>query len=174
MHLKKIYITATLAILFVCCGLLYQSYNDDTRTKRVYATQITEQLHQQEEEVQTFIDNQPFIRRQILQLRGQEADKDLENLKTLEQKDFTILIFEGKDLVFWTNNKVNVSYEQDLKKQQEPIIFDQINNGYYEVIRKPLFIEGREYELAALIPLKYKYTLSSDYLVDHFTASSTK
>jgi len=174
MHLKKIYITAALAALFLCCGLLYQSYNDDTRKKSVYATQITEYLHLQESEIERFIDNQPFIRRQILQIRGQEADKDLGNLKALERKDYTILIFKGEDLVFWTNNKVNVSYEEDLKKQRELITFDKINNGYYEVIRQPLIVEGNDYEIVALIPLKYNYTLSSDYLVDHFTASTSK
>ena len=174
MHLKKIYITVALAILFLCCGLLYQSYNDDTQKKSVYATQITEYLHQQESEIQRFIENEPFIRRQILQIRGQEVDKDLANLKNLEQKDYTILIFKQEELVFWTNNKVNVSYDGDLKKQPELITFDKINNGYYEVIRQPLVVEGSSYEIAALIPLKYHYTITSDYLVDHFTASSSK
>ncbi len=174
MHLSKIYNTAAIATLFFCCGLLYQSYNDDIQKKSVYATQITEHLHEQETEVQRFIENQPFIRRQILQIRGQEANKDLDHLKALEKKDYTILVFEGHELIFWTNNKVDVSYEEDLKKQPELIAFSAINNGYYEVIRQPLVIDGKNCEIAALIPLKYNYTLSSDYLVDHFTASASK
>ena len=58
--------------------------------------------------------------------------------------------------------------------KSELIAFSAINNGYYEVIRQYIQIEGQRYEVAALIPLKYNYTLSSDYLVDHFTASNTK
>lgn len=173
MHSKKIYISAALATLFFCLGILYQTYNDDTRKKSTYAKQITEYLHQQEAEVEQFMSNLPFIKRQVLQIEGEEADKDFENLKDLEKKDYTILVFQDKDLIFWTNNKVAVSYE-DLRKNLPDIAFTSINNGNYEVIKKLINIEGVNFEIAALIPLKYKYTLSSDYLVDHFTASKIK
>jgi len=173
MHSKKIYISAILALLFFSSGILYQSYNDDNHKKAGYAKQISEYLHQQEKEVLQFVQNLPFIKRQVLQIRGVSEAEDLELLKELEKKDYTILIFEGKDLIFWTNNKVAVAYE-DLRKNLAEVAFTSINNGKYEVIKKPITVQGVDFEIAALIPLKYNYTISSNYLVDHFTASTEK
>lgn len=169
---RKIIIMLAAALFSFLVGILYQSFFDDEYKKNIYAKQINDYLHEKESELEQLLDDRPFLRRQILGEKGKvkEAQKeDLAKLKELEQHDMTVLVYDADQLVFWTNNKVIIDPSEIIEK--EIVAFDKIKNGYYEVVRKPFSLEDKVYDIIALLPLKYSYTLSSDYLLDHFTAN---
>ncbi|MBT8220786.1 MAG: GHKL domain-containing protein [Bacteroidia bacterium] len=176
MLVKQIYISTVLAIIAFVCGYLYLKINDDTHKKSTYATQINQYLGKQEAEVIRFIDDLPFIKRQVQKTTEVDVGEyDFDKLSLYERKDFTILIFQKDSLIFWSNNKVILTGKDYLDLINHPKVeYRRINNGYYEVIRDQLNVGSDIYDVAALIPLKYNYTLSSDYLLDDFTASTSK
>jgi two-component system, NtrC family, nitrogen regulation sensor histidine kinase NtrY len=139
-----------------------------------YVAQINHHLHKLEHEVLQVFDDPEFLIRQI-ENSGNESEvteKDFNRLKMLADRPFTIAAFSNDSLLFWTNNfafpeTAHLSGASGKRTSK----FIKTNNGFYELVLQRM--EGGTSEgliVSALIPIKYQYSLESDYLKNEFVA----
>ncbi len=96
-----------------------------------------------------------------------QTDKDFFNSydanSSTDKKDAIIyLIYEDNELIFWTNNTIDIPevYEQNFYKQ--PLL--RLNNGFYATYTS----FSSNHKIVALIPIYYEYNFSNSFLNDHF------
>jgi signal transduction histidine kinase len=99
-------------------------------------------------------------------------DQNEEESKLLGKKDFYVFAYDSSTasrwLVYWSTNLVLP------EEWQEPLTpgirFLKLRNGYYEVICKklPARQPGHERYIIGAIPVMMEYSISNNYLVDHF------
>ncbi|HEU4555106.1 MAG TPA: HAMP domain-containing sensor histidine kinase [Chitinophaga sp.] len=110
--------------------------------------------------------NDTIAMRHLFQRSYSEAE-----LKRLHSKDYYIYAYDssstGRWLLFWSTNLVQPDEQMALK---EGSAFVKLKNGYYEVLcrRLPSAKPGHIRYLVGLIPVMLEYSISNDYLVDHF------
>ncbi len=141
-----------------------------------YAAQINEHLHHLEKEVAAVFDNKGFIERQLKGVDEIDAnlrDDDFAILKSLVEQEFTITVFQGDSLAFWTNNFAFPALSDIAEATSERSSkFINLENGYYELILQRFRNASiGEYVVCSLIPIKYHYSLESNYLSNEFVAS---
>jgi len=92
-------------------------------------------------------------------------------LKALHNQDYYIYAYDssatGRWLLFWSTNLVQPADQMPLKEGSG---FAKLKNGYYEVLcrKLPSGTPGHTRYLVGLIPVMLEYSISNDYLVDHF------
>ncbi len=97
-----------------------------------------------------------------------EWSKELQAGKPLSQtslpdKHFNALEFEGDSLVYWTSNLVSLSPTQlDLLSDQAKLL--QLRNGWF----LSWGFENGDRRVAILLPIKYQYSISNQYLKEEF------
>jgi signal transduction histidine kinase len=99
-------------------------------------------------------------------------DHNEKEAKLLGGKDFYVFAYDSSTasrwLVYWSTNLV---LPEEWQVPLTPgIRFLKLKNGYYEVICKKLRSKqpGHDRYLMAAIPIMMEYSLSNNYLVDHF------
>ncbi len=163
---RQIYLTG-LTLLFLFLALAFDFYSQRSIGTQQYASTIEKHLHQNEEQIQSFFEEKDFIKRQ---LSNKVDDNDFSKIKSLYQKDYTICIYLGDSLAFWTNNEVVPN--RDLISGESPTMrfeYYEFTNGHYEVLKKS-FIDPDlgKYTVFGFIPIKYQYELESSYLQNIF------
>jgi len=93
-----------------------------------------------------------------------------QELKMLHNRDYYVYAYDstaaGRWLLFWSTNLVQPDDLQPLKQGSG---FAKLKNGYYEVLcRKLPGPPGHSRYLVGLLPVAMEYSISNDYLVDHF------
>lgn len=93
-------------------------------------------------------------------------------IKSLDTKDFYVFAYDsseaGRWLVFWSTNMVMP------EEWQVPLVdgnrFVKLKNGYYEVLCRRVFSPeaGHERFMVGVIPVMMEYSITNNYLVDHF------
>ena len=90
----------------------------------------------------------------------------------LDNKDFYVFAYDsssmGRWLVYWSTNLVQPEDSQTPLKAGTHFV--KMKNGYYEVICKKLKSteKGHDRYLIGTIPVMMEYSISNNYLVDHF------
>lgn len=169
-----------LTILFSALALFisaigYNLYVNRENNLKAYQAEIETYLHTQEREVEAIMTDHPFIHR-ITGAEGEsltQRNSDLEKLKNLAAEDFTIYITVKDSIIFWNNNLTSlpeITRNFDSGDRRYEFIKDQ--NGFYELISQTnLDPTLGQYNIHALIPIKYNYRLDSDYIKDQFIAN---
>ena len=141
-----------------------------------YTTQIEEALHQQEVDVKRFFDNREFIQRQLVKdkvIAPHRQLADYQYIQTLAKAPYTLLIYQNNDLIFW-NNQFTSPPPSILSKIRPEAQLQFINgkNGYY-LLKSQKYIDKLHgpYSLVAMFPIKYNYSIESNYLSDRFVAN---
>jgi len=165
---RQLYLTG-LTLLFFFLALGFDFYNQQSIGTQQYASTIEKFLHKNENEINTFFGEKEFIARQ---LNNNLVPEDFSKLKTLYEKDYTICIYAGDSLAFWSNNDVLPSSE--IIEGDTPNLsssFHVLSNGYYEVLKKSFNYQNiGKYTVFGFIPIKYNYGLESSYLENNFKA----
>jgi len=165
---KQLYLIG-LTLLFLFLALGFDFYNQRTVGTQQYASIIEKHLHENEEEVQKFFEEKNFIGRQ---LSNQSTPKDFVKIESLYKKDYTLCIYLGDSLAFWTNNNVTPNRKL-LEGENESFSAEyvKLSNGHYEVLKKS-FTQPKlgKYTIFGFIPIKYEYELESSYLENIFKA----
>ncbi|MEM6966073.1 MAG: HAMP domain-containing sensor histidine kinase [Bacteroidota bacterium] len=165
---RQIYLTG-LTLLFFFLALGFDFYSQRSVGTQQYASIIEKYLHQNEEEIISFFEEEDFIHRQLTQ---QYDEGDFTKIKNLYQKDYTLCIYVRDSLTFWTNNEIVP--DAALLLTDSPNLFTtyaRLSNGHYEVLKKS-FISDRvgKYTVFGFIPIRYEYELESSYLQNTFKA----
>ena len=168
--------TLFLTIGCFIAALCFDYYLSRSSKLDKYAVQIEEALHNQEVAVRQFFDNKNFIHRQLAKdkvVAPQQQLADYEYIRQLAGQDFTVLLYQGDNLVFWNNQYA--SPPSDILDNISPTAQQQFvdgNNGYY-LLKSQKYISKSHgpYSLVAMFPIKYNYSIESDYLSDRFVAN---
>ncbi|SEV91473.1 HAMP domain-containing protein [Chitinophaga sp. YR573] len=92
-------------------------------------------------------------------------------VKLLDNQDFYVFAYDsssaGRWLVYWSTNLVQP------EEKQAPLVpgtrFVKLKNGYYEMICKKIRSrDSHDRYLIGAIPVMMEYSISNNYLVDHF------
>ena len=165
---RQIYLTGfTLLFLFLALG--FDFYNQRSVGTQQYASIIEKHLHNNENQITQFFEEKDFINRQ---LTNQSTQEDFAKLQTLYKKDYTLCIYLGDSLAFWTNN--DVLPNKNLIKGTSPTLYSnyfKLSNGHYEVLKQTFSNPTvGDYTVFGFIPIKYDYELESSYLLNIFKA----
>lgn len=170
---KRQYIhLAIVAVLFVAALIYDTLMHKDTRIE-YYASKVNECLSGEEKKAEQFFLAKDYIKRQLdknYKSDNKHLEQDIQYLQNLIKEKFTINIYQGDSLVYWTNNMVQVPVEYRNKpapKRRFELL--SLTNGYYELIQQSYRdADVGQYTISCLIPIKYQYQLESNYLKNHF------
>ncbi len=93
-----------------------------------------------------------------------------EELRSISSKDYYVYAYDssaaGRWLLFWSTNLVQPEDQMPLREGSG---FVKLKNGYYELMcRKVPGPAGHQRFVVGLAPVMMEYSISNDYLVDHF------
>lgn len=171
---RRQYITLGLTVFFFAAALIFDNFIKNSTNLANYKLQIENYLHQQEAEVQRLLENTEFIQQEFANslLTTVPTDQQyIEELRSMSERPFTIFFHIGDSLTLWNNNKIELetTYLQELRKEDKPIQFVHLENGYYEVLQRNYATQGEiPKTVTVAIPIKYSYILQSDYLQNSF------
>ena len=141
-----------------------------------YSEQIEEVLHEQEAGVRRFFEKRDFIQHQLSNDKSidpQEQLVDYDYIQQLAKEAYTVLIYQNDDLVFWNNQQASPPAEEIANISPElRVQFVEGKNGFY-LLKSQKYINKLHgsYSLIAMIPIKYNFSIESNYLSDRFVAS---
>ncbi len=164
----------SLAFLFFFLAAGYDFYTDRQTSLSRYKTAIESYLHQQEDRVEAIMEDRDFIYR----ITGADSEslskrsQDLNRLQELAVEDFTIYITKNDSIVFWNNNLSTLpeqAYGYDNGERTSKFVAH--SNGYYQLTSQTSIDEKLgQYNIHAMIPIRYNYQLVSNYIKDQFVA----
>ena len=164
----------SLAFLFFFLAAGYDFYTDRQTSLSRYENIIETYLHQQENRVEGIMEDRDFIYR-ITGADSESVSKreaDLDRLRQLAAENFTIYITVGDSIIFWNNNLStlpNEAYRYDNGERTSKFITH--SNGYYQLTSQTSIDEKLgQYNIHAMIPIRYNYQLVSNYIKDQFVA----
>ena len=101
-----------------------------------------------------------------------KREADLNRLQQLAGEDFTIYITVSDSIIFWNNNLSTLpsqAYRYDNGERTSKFI--KHSNGYYQLTSQTSIDEKLgQYNIHAMIPIRYNYQLISNYIKDQFVA----
>jgi len=164
----------SLAFLFFLLAAGYDYYTDRQTSLARYENVIEDYLHRQEARVENIMEDRDFIYR----ITGADSESlakraaDLKRLQQLAGEDFTIYITKNDTIIFWNNNLSTLpakAYGYDNGERTSQFISH--TNGYYELTSQTSIDEKLgQYNIHAMIPIRYNYQLISNYIKDQFVA----
>ena len=175
MNKKQTYLIIITLLLFIT-AVWYETHIKYIVDLKGYISDIETFLHTQEREVDDFFKDSDFIQFQVFK-EASDVQEDIDYnpyVAKLAGKPYTLNIFKGDSLVFWSNNhiepnKTELNNPATIRERK----FLKLNNGFYQQIKqsyKDKNLDKSFYTVVALIPIKYDYSLSSEYLQEHFVA----
>ncbi|MEZ4915326.1 MAG: HAMP domain-containing sensor histidine kinase [Chitinophagales bacterium] len=121
------------------------------------ALKTEEKLQKVKRDFYTLMENKPLI--------GEicEGKFTTENITYLQSQTYTILVFDGSDLVYWSDNKV-VPDKDDWANLRDLQGFVHLHNGYYYYTKARYTQNEKEYALLGLYLLKNEYGFENKYI----------
>lgn len=161
---KRIYIYSIFSVLFIGLAFWKDIKNTKEHNLSIYAQEIQQTLSVHEEQAaavtKAFAQNPDLLSHvdKFQSAIGKQSISELAN------KPFTILIFQGKKLCAWSNNRTVVS--ADVEEG-----FKELNEGYYFISKQTY---NADYQSVTLIPIRWSYKIKNqEYLKNNFIASET-
>lgn len=152
-----------LSVVLFLLGYTINQFALKSANPEKYAEKIEKELHRQEDEIGSYFRESSFLNDAI-------HDKLSEGeLLDLEQKTYTLCIYQGDSLLFWSNNKALPFSTETTPTLTRATEFVRLKKGYYELIKDRYTSTGKgDYTLIALIPVYYEYALENEYFKNSF------
>ncbi|MEO1437852.1 MAG: hypothetical protein AAFV80_20090, partial [Bacteroidota bacterium] len=126
---------------------------------------IAGSLHQQEAEIDRLFSDTSWIKTAI---NGLVSERMLEDF---ERKKYTLVIYEGDSLAFWSTARILPFKSEVFSKNIQETSFKKLKNGWYEFIKRtiePSDSTEEQLTMIGLIPVKYDYPIENEYLRNSF------
>lgn len=140
-------------------AFIINTYLDSPSSARVVRNSIENFLHEREDDFIDLVKDTAVLRKMTIQ----EVDIDL--LEELASKKYTILVYEPRNfdgswsLQFWNNQYIVA--DDDMLQSSDTSYFAHLRNGYYEVIRKSVFLPQKgSMVVFAMIPVRWEYFIA--------------
>lgn len=158
-------ISFALSFVFNTYYTRYSSVNHEKKN-------LTNYIHKHEEDFIRFTKDSSLLRNLV------QNRETLNEFKSIESKEYGVFIlaesvFGPQQLVFWsTQNVVPPVSSYDLPDTE---YFKRLDNGYYIIMKKHFSLSGMSNQLSAyaMIPVKSRYYIESQYLNDEFAYNKT-
>lgn len=156
-----------LAILGFSVGRTIELHAHQEPNPANYVTQIEKELHQAEADIERLFNNGALL------LNAVEGYILGDTVAKYINRPYTLLIYNDLDsVIYWNNNNI-LPYQSDIRySRKDTIERYEMNSSIYLKIRRPydFLIDDSTYfyNLEALIPIYRHYSISNNYLQDHF------
>jgi len=153
--------------LFFLSGFVINYYSNSTTNPKKYAQKLEKVLHQQENEVNNYFRDTNFLETVI------NDRLDIVELKKLDAEPYTLCIYRGDSLLYWSNNKA-LAYSTEIGLPKARVVkMMKLQKGRYQFIKDRYMAKnGEVYTLAALIPVYYEYATQNDYFQNGFVSAT--
>jgi len=153
--------------VFFLCGFAIHYFSNTTTNPKKYADQLEASLHKQEKAAQSYFRDTEFLENAI------HDRLPIEQLRMLDVQAYTLCIYRGDSLVFWSNNKV-LPYSTEIEPTRTRVSkMVKLQKGRYQLIKdRYTASNGNAYTLTALIPVYYEYATENDYFKNGFAPTS--
>ncbi len=148
-------------------AFIVNTYLDSPSSARVVRTSIESFLQDREEDFMELVNDTSILRQMTIQ------EVDVELLEELAQKKYTILIYEPRNfdgswsLQFWNNQYIVA--DEAMVYPSDTNYFAHLRNGYYEVIRKSVFLPQKgSMVIFGMIPVRWEYFIPFENLPNAF------
>lgn len=175
MRKRQLYILACIILAFAS-AIAADYYFNNHNNLSTYAQDIEDSFQQNEQKVEAWL-NAP---QQLLDLfiflpdlAASEKTRKLQELENLSTEKYSLFWYDHDSLLFWSKNEVLPSEAvlNKVKSTSEPL-FVKLSNGYYQLEIKHLERELTGQSILSAVPLKYEYSIESDYLKNQFVANN--
>ena len=164
--LKRHFYLLIAAAWLLTIAFIINTYLDSPSSARVVRNSIENFLHDREEDFIDLVKDTAMLR----QMTIQEVDVDL--LEELAKKKYTVLIYEPRNF----DGMVVAVLEQSIHRCGPAILhpsdtnyFAHLRNGYYEVIRKSVFLPQKgSMVIFGMIPVRWEYFIPFENLPNAF------
>jgi two-component system nitrogen regulation sensor histidine kinase NtrY len=147
-----------LLILGICCIATAVSLKHSVTREDLLkheAEILQKNLTAHEKQVQEFLSNPAQVE------SAKHYDKDdalsLNFINTIREEGINILVYYNKELTFWSSYK---AFPADISSLKEGTTFVQLQNGWYEAIKK----NSGMYTIVFLLDVKTQYSIQNKYL----------
>ncbi|MBK7435139.1 MAG: hypothetical protein IPI66_15540, partial [Chitinophagaceae bacterium] len=152
-----------IAALFIAFSFIIDNYWSGNSSLKAVRNNIEKHIHEQERDFNTLVADTAFLNKLN---KGQVDEKSLLMLTGKDYFIYRYLISDAgqNQLVFWNSQAVLPS--ETLLRSQQNEGFTRLPNGYY-AWRK---FHGMRSVCIALMPVKWQYVITDEYLENSFTA----
>lgn len=161
-----------LSIFTFALSFVFNSYYTRVSAINHEKRSLTRYIQKQELDFNEAIKDTHLLRKLV------QTKETLDEFNSLKEKEYGIYIvaesvFGTQQMLFWNNQNIIPpisSYNHD-----DGEYFQLLDNGYYVIIKKSFALNGMSNKLwtYALIPVKSKYSIESQFLNDEFAYSKT-
>jgi two-component system, NtrC family, nitrogen regulation sensor histidine kinase NtrY len=153
------------AAWLVTISFIIDNYWADNSSAKAVQRKMSSYLHKQENDFDTLASNKRLV--QNLAAKGYDEKR----LKSFADKRYFFFVYDKDEiglyrLLFW-NTQV-VQPDAQVLLQENKTGFQQLGNGYY-VWRK---LQQDNLTIIALIPVKWNYSITNEYLVNSFVTDN--
>ena len=118
------------SLVFIILGGFGDYFSQPTPELESAIPELRERLTEIEQDFYVLADTPGLVRSLV-------ADNfDQELYQRLAEKDYSILVYQNQQLVYWNKNDINLA-PHEIEKYPVGINFDEMKNGFYQVIRIP-------------------------------------
>ena len=166
------YSLLALAIISFILSFVFNSYYTRVSSVNHEKKSLVRYVQRQESDFNEFTRDSVLLRKLV------QNRESLDEFKKIEEKEYGIYIvaesvFGTQQMVFWSNQNVvppPISYNFS-----DGEYFKVLDNGYYIIIKKYFALSGMSNRLwvYAMIPVKSRYYIESQFLNDQFAYSKT-
>ncbi len=161
---KKLLSYAGLTTLFLILAFAFDRWSSPARSLSEYASEVESYLRKEEKKAKSLLgERADFLQTQLAGpiADAEEASENAAQLQKYSQEDYTLCIYRGDSLLFWSNNKALPSAELLKQWQKEPFEpkIHELQVGKFEVFRQPFGSRDMAY---VLIPVKYSLHSSNE------------
>ena len=166
------YSLLALAIIAFALSFVFNSYYTRVSAVNHEKKSLARYIQNQEADFSEFAKDSILLRKLV------QNRESLDEFKKIDGKDYGIYIvaetvFGTQQMVFWSNqNIIPPPSSYDLSDSE---YFKLLDNGYYVIIKKYFALSGMSNKLwvYAMIPIKSRYYIESQFLNDQFAYSKT-
>ncbi len=148
---KRHYFLLTCAAICFAATFLFEWYTSSSTNLNRYAVSMQQNLHAQEKEVQTLLQDTTFFNPI---LRKESSSIDFQRLRKLSEAPYTILFFQNDSLLFWSNNRVAPLRALSQNIRTDTLL--SLLNGSYTMLVGAVSYSASA-TILALIPVRYHY-----------------
>jgi len=166
------YSLLALAIISFILSFVFNSYYTRVSAVNHEKKSLTRYIQEQEADFDAFAKDSNLLRKLV---RNRES---LDEFKKIEGKEYGIYIvaesvFGAQQMLFWSNQ--NVVPPPTTYNLSDGEYFKMLDNGYYVIIKRYFALSGMSNKLwvYAMIPIKSRFYIESQFLNDQFAYSKT-
>ncbi len=148
---KRHYFLLTCAAVCFAATFLFEWYTSSSANLNRYAVSMQQNLHEQEKEVQTLLQDTAFFNPL---LRKEATSIDFQRLQKLSESPYTILFFQNDSLLFWSNNRVAPLHALAQNIRTDTLL--SLSNTSYTILVGAVSYSASS-TILALIPVRHHY-----------------